>query len=117
MAAQDRFDVMVRGVDGFVRVAVLGELDCASAPQLGQVLAGLADDQRDLVVDLRSTEFVDCAGIDVIAVAYDQRRQLGGSFALETPSGAASRVLELTGLAEHIPTSGDQDRRSAGSVP
>jgi stage II sporulation protein AA (anti-sigma F factor antagonist) len=90
----------------------MGELDCASAAQLGQVLAGLADDRRDLLVDLRSTEFVDCAGIDVIAVAYDHRRQLGCSLALEAPSRAVNRVLELTGLGEYIPTTDGQDSRS-----
>ena len=115
MAAWERFYVTVRAVNGFVQVAVLGELDCASAPRLGQVLAGLADDERDLFVDLRSAEFVDCAGIDVIAAAYDHRRQLGGSLVVEAPSRAASRVLELTGLAEYIPTTDGDDRRSAGA--
>jgi anti-sigma B factor antagonist len=117
MAVPVSFDVTVVPVNGFVRVAVLGELDCASAPQLGQVLAGLADDRRDLLVDLRSTEFVDCAGIDVIAAAYDHRRQLGGSLVLEAPSRATSRVLQLTGLAEYIPTADARDRRPAEANP
>ncbi|HWC39262.1 MAG TPA: STAS domain-containing protein [Acidimicrobiales bacterium] len=109
MAAPVPFDVTTIAADGLVRVAVLGELDCASAPRLGHLLATLADDRRDLVVDLRSTEFVDCAGIDVIAVAYEHRRQLGGSLLLEEPSRAASRVLELTGLAEYLPTTDGQE--------
>jgi anti-anti-sigma factor len=97
-----------------VRVAVVGDLDCASAPRLGHVLAGLVDDRRDLVVDLRSTEFVDCAGIDTIVVAYDRRRRLGGELVLESPSKAVNRVLELTGLAGFIPTT---DGCGSGGAP
>jgi anti-sigma B factor antagonist len=115
MAAQVPFEVTIAASNGVVRVAVLGELDCASAPRLRQVLAGVADDGRELVVDLRSTEFVDCAGIDCIALAYDHRRQLGCSLVLEAPSRAASRVLELTGLAERIPTTDDRSVGSAGA--
>ena len=108
MAAFVPFDVMVVSTNGVVRVAVLGDLDCASAPRLGQVLARLADDRRDIVVDLRSTEFVDCAGIGAIADAYDRRCRRGEVLVLEAPSEAARRVLELTGLAEHIPTTDDE---------
>jgi anti-sigma B factor antagonist len=69
------------------------------------VLDDLTDEPRDVVVDLGPTEFVDCAGIGVLAVAHDRRRQLGGELVLESPSRAASKVLDLTGLADRIPTS------------
>ena len=107
MAARGRFGVTVAATDGVVRVAVVGDLDCASAPRLRQVLDGVADDRR-AVVDLRSTEFVDCAGISALVVAYERRRQLGGELVLEAPSTAARRVLQLTGLAERIPTTDGQ---------
>jgi anti-anti-sigma factor len=105
MAALAPFDVTIAATEGIVKVAVLGDLDCASAPRLRRVLDGLTDDPRDVVVNLGSTEFVDCAGIGVLAVAHDRRRQLGGELVLESPSSAASRVLDLTGLANRIPTS------------
>jgi anti-anti-sigma factor len=107
MAALGPFDVTVAATDGVVRVAVLGDLDCASAPQLRQVLDRVAEDRRDVVVDLRSTEFVDCAGIGALVVAYERRRQLGGELVLEAPSTAVRRVLQLTGLVERIPTADD----------
>jgi anti-sigma B factor antagonist len=68
----------------------------------------LANDRREVVVDLRSTEFVDCAGLSVLVVAYERRRELGGELVIDAPSRAASRVLELTGLADNIPTTDDQ---------
>jgi anti-anti-sigma factor len=105
MAALAPFDVTVAASDDIVKVAVLGDLDCASAPRLGRVLDSLTDDPRDVVVDLGSAEFVDCAGIGVLAVAHDRRRQLGGELVLESPSRTASRVLDLTGLDNRIPTS------------
>jgi anti-sigma B factor antagonist len=116
MAALGTFDVTVAATDGVVTVAVLGDLDCASAPQLRQVLDCVGDDRRDIVVDLRSTEFVDCAGISAVVVAYERRRRLGRELVLEAPSTAARRVLELTGLAENIPTTDDQGCRSTSSA-
>jgi anti-sigma B factor antagonist len=113
MEAQALFDVKVVAADNVVRVAVLGDLDCASVPRLRQVLAAVAGDPRDLVVDLRWTEFVDCAGIGVLAVAHQSRRQLGRELVLEAPSRAASQVLELTGLMARIPTTDDRAEGSA----
>jgi anti-sigma B factor antagonist len=104
--------VRVVATGDVVKVAVLGDLDCASVPRLRQVLAGVAGDHRDVVVDLGWTEFVDCAGIGVLAVAHDSRHQLGRELVLEAPSRAATRVLELTGLAAHIRTTDDQARGS-----
>lgn len=106
MAAAAQFDVTVAATDGIVKVAVLGDLDCASAPRLRHVLDGLARDPRNVVVDLGSTDFMDCAGIGVLAVAHDRRRRLGGQLVLDSPSRAASRVLGLTGLVDRIPTTG-----------
>lgn len=113
MEASATFDVTIDVTAEAVTVGVLGDLDCASSARLRQVLDGVADDPRQLIVDLRGTEFVDCAGIGVLAPAYDRRRQLGRDLVLEAPSRAARRVLELTGLSERIPTTGDQ---ACGSV-
>ena len=115
MGAHGSFDVTTAATDSVVRVAVRGDLDCASAPRLSQMLADLADDPRDLVVDLQSTEFVDCAGLGPLVVAFERRRQVGAELVLEAPSRAAGRVLALTGLAEHIPMTDEQGCGSASA--
>ena len=51
-----------------VVVVVRGELDSFTAPELGGVLAGLADrGHRSVVLDLAECDFVDPAGLRVIA--------------------------------------------------
>jgi anti-sigma B factor antagonist len=117
MEAPAAFDVRVVATGDVIKVAVLGDLDCAGVPRLRQVLADVAGDRRDVVVDLRWTEFVDCAGIGVLAVAHDSRRQLGRELVLEAPSRAATHVLELTGLAERIRTTDDPACESAAEPP
>jgi anti-sigma B factor antagonist len=108
MEAPASFDVSVVASDDMIKVAVLGDLDCASVPRLRQVLGGVTRDPRQVVIDLRWTAFVDCAGIGALAVAHDSRRQLGRGLVLEAPSRAVSKVLELTGLNEAIPTTHDE---------
>jgi stage II sporulation protein AA (anti-sigma F factor antagonist) len=92
------FDVMTTVLDGLAVVAVVGELDCATAPRLAQVLAGLAEPGRVVLVDLSDTEFMDCAGLAPLVAACEHQRELGGDLFLDAPSGAVSRVLECTQL-------------------
>jgi anti-sigma B factor antagonist len=117
MEARASFDVRVVATGEVIKVAVMGDLDCASGPHLRQVLADVAGDPRDVVVDLSWTEFVDCAGIGVLAVAHDSRRQLGRELVLEAPTRAATAVLELTGLAGRIRTTDDHACGSAADSP
>lgn len=107
VADRTSFEVTVLATDGAVKVGVVGDLDCASGPRVRHVLAGLVDEERPVIVDLRATEFVDCAGIDTLAVAHDTRSRLGRQLVLEAPSRAATRVLAATGLVERIPTTAD----------
>ena len=87
--------------DGLVMVAVVGELDCATAPELGKVLDGL-DPGRVVLVDLSDTEFMDCAGVGVLATSYQHQCELGGDLFLHSPRRAVSRVLKWTQLDQMI---------------
>src|SRR5437660_2051781 len=92
------FDVKANVHDGLGVVAVVGELDCATAPRLSEALAEMAEPGRVILVDLSDTEFMDCAGLAPLLAACEHQRELGGDLFLEAPSGAVSRVLECTQL-------------------
>jgi anti-sigma B factor antagonist len=96
------FDLKSSLRDGLAVVAVFGELDCATAPQLSQVLAEMAEPGRVILVDLSDTEFMDCAGSAPLIAACHRQRELGGDLILDAPTGAVSRVIERTELDQVI---------------
>jgi anti-sigma B factor antagonist len=78
-------------------VAVSGELDGHSAPQLEAVLADL-DAGTELRIDVRGVDFVDSTGLRTLLLAQQRCEDAGGRLVLVGPSSALRRLLELTGL-------------------
>ncbi|GAA1034620.1 MULTISPECIES: STAS domain-containing protein [Amycolatopsis] len=88
------------------RVVVTGELDLLTSPQLQEALAGLIADKnsRRVVADLTGVTFFDSSALNV--VLHAQRQAGEQNVELEVvPSPAVSRVIELTGVAEHLSVS------------
>ncbi|WP_121016760.1 STAS domain-containing protein [Streptomyces sp. 3211.6] len=80
--------------DGHLKVAVSGEIDILSAPQLRVTLdEALSDGVRTVEVDLSGVEFCDCYGLGVLLEARRRASERGHRSALGgrhlTP-GAAS---------------------------
>jgi anti-sigma B factor antagonist len=83
-------------------VVVRGEIDMATAPDLRELLNGLVDDGASrIVLDCRSLDFLDSSGIGVLIAV---RKRLGddGALILEAPQAHVRKVLELTGVSDHI---------------
>ena len=115
MAALAAFDLDIAEHDDVLELAVAGDLDCASAPRLRQVMTEATRDYRVVIVDLSSTEFADCAGIGVVAAAHEEQRARGRDLVLRSPSSAVRRLMELTGLSQEIATTGPATR--SGQAP
>lgn len=98
--AQD-FSLSTRRDAGDVVVSIEGELDATTAPPLRAILSDLIDGQGNLslVLDLSAMSFVDSIGLGVFAGAAKRLRTKGGELVLSSPSGPASRLFELTGIA------------------
>lgn len=66
------FDAHLQFEDGCAVVAVRGELDFATAPDLAERLAeAVAADPKSVVVDLTETSFLDCFAIHAIVRARE----------------------------------------------
>jgi anti-anti-sigma factor len=83
---------------GTTTVVISGELDFTVTPPLAERLAQvLAGNPQQLVFDLARVGFIDCASARLIAgtgsFLPDGRRPV-----IRSPSPAARRILELTGL-------------------
>ncbi len=87
--------VEVRTEGARVVVALHGELDLATAPELDDVLTQHAG--AELVVDLEDLTFLDSSGLAVLLRATARR-----TLALRRPNQLVLRVLETTGVADRF---------------
>ena len=91
-----------RQTDDGASVTVRGEVDMATAPQLRDTLMALVDAGATRVaLDCRGLDFLDSSGIGVLIAV---RKRLGddGSLTLEAPPAHVRKVLELTGVTDHV---------------
>jgi anti-sigma B factor antagonist len=89
------------GEPGVLRLQ--GELDPHTAPLLEREVATLTEaGQIDIVLDLSGLQFIDSSGLRVLISAHRELAERGGSLALRSPSETAQRLLEITGLVDHI---------------
>ena len=86
-------------------VLLEGELDLATGPDLYSELDRLlALAPRALVLDLSRLTFIDSTGVSVLNTTREHALARGVHFALQAPSRAVERVLEITALWEHFDT-------------
>lgn len=98
----------------FVVVAVAGELDMATAPQLQQHVTELVDaGQTRLVFDLSEVSFCDSTGLSVFVRARNRCESAGGQVKLAAPQRAVLRILEVSGLVEVLHTFPTVDEATA----
>jgi anti-sigma B factor antagonist len=82
-------------------VALSGELDLATAPDLASTIDGQVGEGRaNIVLDLAALSFCDSAGLRVFVRYRRQLDEAGGRFVVAAPSPMVRRVLEISGLAE-----------------
>ncbi|CUW32387.1 STAS domain-containing protein [Streptomyces reticuli] len=80
-------------------LALPGEIDLLTVPALSARLDALTARPRpDLVLDLRPTEFIDCAGLGVLCRARNRVLARRGRLRLVTDSARFLRMLRVTGL-------------------
>jgi anti-anti-sigma factor len=105
--------VTTRTTPSIVRVAVSGEVDLATAPQLRQVcLAALAQQRPSaLCLDLAGVSFLDCAGVSALVGVRIAAREAGCLMWVDNPQPQVGRVLHLTGQAQALA------RSATGPVP
>ena len=87
---------------GVVRVTLTGELDVATAPQLGHALEEIAEPAALVVLDLSELTFMDSSGLQVILSARARLADAGRRFALVPGRRQVQRMFELTGTAHRL---------------
>jgi anti-anti-sigma factor len=86
---------------GALVVAVSGELDLRTSPQLEERLTRAFGAGAELVIlDLRQIEFMDSTGLRVVLSAHQRAHDAGRRFALVRGADQVERVLTLTGVRD-----------------
>jgi len=97
------FGVVVTFTQGRALLAVVGELDLATAPELAAVLSAVIDRGHDSVVlNLAGLDFMGAAGLRIIQAAAGRLDALGGTLSIQAPSNLVRRLLDLTGMAKGL---------------
>lgn len=82
-------------------MALSGELDLVSSPELEQALnQALGSDAELLAVDLRRLEFMDSTGLHLLVQAQQRAQETGRRLALIRGGEQVQRLFDLTGIAE-----------------
>ncbi len=88
--------------DEVLIVAVRGELDLYTAPDLRSLLLGAIQEGRSAVVlDLRETTFLDSTALGVIIAAMKALRIRSGRLVLVNDRTSIAKTLAITGL-DHL---------------
>lgn len=84
-------------------VSPKGTVDLATCERLaGQIGEVIGSGATMIVLDLGEVEFLDSSGIRVIVHAAREMEERDGKLLVENASGATQRVLEVTGILEHL---------------
>lgn len=80
-------------------IAVAGEIDLYTAPDLKQLLTQVIEDgATGVVMDLSETTFLDSTGLGVLIGGLKRLRSRDGALAVVNVDDSISRTFEITGL-------------------
>jgi anti-sigma B factor antagonist len=98
------FDATAEIFNGVRVVAVRGELDIATSPQVRDLLAdAAADEVHPVVIDLARCDFIDSTGLAALLHGAKPAQNGESRVAIVSPEGDVRRMLELTAVDRSIP--------------
>ena len=107
---RDEFEVVEDEMpDGTRRLALSGELDMVSSPEVVARLEELKDKGVAVRLDLTGLTFMDSTGVRALYSAAKHARDGGPGLEIVPPVGEPMRVLEITGVYRLLPFVGAPD--------
>jgi anti-anti-sigma factor len=112
LTADEQLAVEARTHRRTALVALRGELDLLTVSKVAEILDGIeltADGVRHLVLDLRGLTFMDMPGLRELIKQNEYARSNHHNLAVVRGTDAINRLLELTGVEEHLVLVDDPD--------
>lgn len=100
MTSEPEASRLVIDTDGR-KVTTVGVIDAHTAKALLERLRALGRDD-DIHLDLTGIEFIDSSGLRTIVIVHQELETAGHELRLHGVSEAADRIVEITGLADHL---------------
>lgn len=107
------FGIETSPQNGLLHVAVSGELDIATAPQLDAALQQ-PDVVTGIVLDLTRVSFIDSTGLRVLLQAHEAAQHRGQQLTI-LPSAIVTRLIRMTGFSQRLLNDAD-DRSSTNTT-
>jgi anti-sigma B factor antagonist len=85
-----------------LKVAISGELDIKTAPELKAELDGELDDVTEIYFDLKDCPYTSSAGLRVFLGAYQVLDEKDGRIVLQNVNDLFKGILEETGFADFL---------------
>ncbi len=103
----DDFSLSFSRYNNTVSLAVIGELDGLTAPELHRLLMDVIDGQGNLsvVIDFSRVSFIDSAGLSVLIEASKLVEEKGGTLMVTRPQPSTRKVFDITGLDQIVSVS------------
>jgi anti-sigma B factor antagonist len=98
------FSISTAERDGHAVVAVRGELDLATAPELESTVFERLDAGQTVVLDLRELDFMDSSGVRVLVAAHARATDGGPDFAIVRPPAGSevAKILDIAGVEQQL---------------
>jgi anti-sigma B factor antagonist len=101
---EQEFHIEERTDRGLPVIAVVGEIDVATAPQLREALHGvIADGRATVVLDLLAVTFLDSTALGVLVGGLKRCREMGGELHVVVTDARIKKIFEITGLNKVFP--------------
>jgi len=89
---------------GLPVIAVTGEIDVATAPQLREALHGvIAQGYATVVLDFLGVTFLDSTALGVLVGGLKRCRELDGELHIVVSDARIKKIFEITGLHKVFP--------------
>ena len=112
--ARVELDINTSRQGSTVVVALAGDVDIHTAPQVAELFAGLlAEGCTAVVVDLGDVNFLDSSALGILIAAQRDLAAAGGGLRLAAARPHVRKVFGITRLAEVIPVFDDVDTACA----
>jgi len=83
-------------------VALEGEIDAHTAPELAARYAELPGGDGDFSIDMSRVGFMDSSGLRVVIELHQRAEEAQRRLVLRSPSQPVSRLIEVSGLTGHL---------------